>query len=462
VFDATGVRLREPPFRAPAERLPLADRHSGWGWGKRTAAWLGGIIGAAACLAVTAFPWRVALAPVGHVDTSLYSSAAVERGRLVAAVGTCGVCHTAAEGPAYAGGLGLDTPFGIVYSTNLTPDVETGIGGWSFAAFDRAMREGIHRDGRHLYPAFPYTSFSRMSDGDMQALYAFLMSQPAVRHRPPQTQLAFPFNLRWLIAGWNLLFLDHRLYQPDLSQTAQWNRGRYLVDGAGHCGACHTARNALGAERSGAEHYLSGGLAEGWEAPALNARSQAPLPWTEADLYQYLRSGFSPRHGVAAGPMAPVIADLYALPDTDIRAMADYLSSLAPANATAHSPVEQEGLTVPQANLPGGQGERIFQGACAACHEVGQGPTMFGSKPSLALNTNLHSDRADNLILQGVSNPAHGDLGYMPGFRDSLNDMQIAELANYMRLRFAPGKPAWTEMTETLQQIRRRQAEILK
>jgi nicotinate dehydrogenase subunit B len=264
------------------------------------------------------------------------------------------------------------------------------------------------------------------------------------------------------MAGWNLLFLDHRLYQPDFSRTARWNRGKYLVDGAGHCGACHTSRNALGAERSGTEHYLSGGVAEGWEAPALNVRSNAPLPWTEADLYQYLRSGFSPRHGVAAGPMGPVIAGLDALPDSDIRAMANYLSSLTPASVTAGSPVEQENSTVPKSHLPGGQGERIFQGACAACHEVGQGPTMFGSKPSLALNTNLYSDRPDNLlqvVLQGISNPAHGELGYMPGFRDSLSDLQIAELAKYMRLRFAPDKPAWTRITEKLQRIRRQHVE---
>ena len=213
-----------------------------------------------------------------------------------------------------AGGRPLQTPFGTIYSTNITPDVETGIGAWSYPAFERAMREGIHRDGRHLYPAFPYTHFAKTTDADMQALYAYLMAQSPVRAETPSNTLAFPFNLRPLMAGWNALFHKPNVFQPDPTKSATWNRGAYLVEGLGHCGACHSPRNALGAEKANA--YLAGGFAEGWEAPALTSLSQAPIPWSEDELYAYLRTGESRFHGVAAGPMAPVVKELAALPDS--------------------------------------------------------------------------------------------------------------------------------------------------
>ena len=332
IFDATGVRLREPPFNGAAARAALTStpRRSS----RRVAgAWLGGIAAAATGLIVTAMPWRAEIAPVVP-DLSIYSTAAIDRGRLVAAAGDCVVCHTVPGGVLNAGGLALDTPFGQIFTTNITPDLETGIGQWSFQAFDRAMRQGIHRDGRQLYPAFPYTDFAKLTDGDMQALYAYLMSEAPVRATPPETKLAFPFNVRPLMAGWNLLFHENKVYQPDESQSTVWNRGAYLVQGIGHCGACHTPRNKLGAEKSGAQAWLAGGEAEGWEAPALNALSRSPIPWTENDFFDYLRTGFSAGHGVAAGPMAPVVHGLAQLPEQDVRAMAVYLASLNPVTST--------------------------------------------------------------------------------------------------------------------------------
>ena len=219
----------------------------------------------------------------------------------------------------------MQTPFGIIYSTNITPDEATGIGNWSYPAFERSMREGIHRDGKHLYPAFPYTHFAKTTDADLQALYAFLMAQTPVRAETPPNALAFPFNQRALMAGWNSLFHSPQTFRPDATKSEVWNRGAYLVEGLGHCGACHSPRNELGAEM--ATRYLAGGFAEGWEAPALTSLSQAPIPWSEDELYAYLRSGESRFHGVAAGPMAPVVKELKALPDADIRAMAVYLAS---------------------------------------------------------------------------------------------------------------------------------------
>lgn len=461
IHDATGVRLDAPPFTAERIRLALAERDGKPAalTSKRKLGWLGAAAATAAGLIATAMPLRAPIAPITPPPADLYSAATLERGRLVAAAGDCAVCHTAADGIPNTGGLALETPFGTVYTTNITPDPETGIGNWSYAAFERAMREGIHRDGRHLYPAFPYTAFARMSDADMQALYAYLMAQQPVKAAVPKTELAFPYNLRPLLAGWNTLFHKNEVFQPDPTRSAEWNRGAYLVEGAGHCGACHTPRNALGAEKTG-EHRYGGGFAEGWEAPPLTALSQAPVPWTETELYAYLRNGYSPLHGVASGPMAPVVESLAALPDSDIRAIASYLASFqakAPDAAASadYANAMQEAARKAAVTLAG-PAEALYDGACSACHQD-DGPALFGVKPALALNTNLHSPHADNLvqiILHGIQSPAHGELGYMPGFADSLDDRQVAELAAYLRARFAPDKPAWQGLDATVRRLR--------
>jgi nicotinate dehydrogenase subunit B len=235
-----------------------------------------------------------------------------------------------------------------------------------------------------------------------------------------------------------------------------WNRGAYLVEGLGHCGACHSPRNELGAEI--ASRYLAGGFAEGWEAPALTSLSRAPIPWSEDELYAYLRTGESRFHGVAAGPMAPIVKELKALPDRDIGAMAIYLASFnegaldkQAADALA-AKLENATLSITAAS----PGARIYQGACAVCHEVG-GPALFGSRPSLSLNSNVHSDVPDNLIqviLHGIAAPVSPELGYMPAFRDSLPDRQLAELVGYLRKQFAPGKPAWNGIDAAIARLK--------
>jgi nicotinate dehydrogenase subunit B len=420
----------------------------------RAAALIAATIGVATAL----LPWR-AIAPIARPDASVFSAATIARGQQLAALGDCAVCHTNLHGGAVnAGGLALETPFGTIYSTNITPDVETGIGAWSYPAFERAMREGIHRDGRQLYPAFPYTHFTRTTDADLQALYAFLMAQTAVRTDTPQTKLAFPFNWRPLMAGWNALFHQEGAFEANATKSPAWNRGAYLVESLGHCSACHSPRNALGAEKATA--YLAGGFAEGWEAPSLTSLSQAPIPWSEDELFAYLRSGESRFHGVAAGPMAPVVKELAALPDQDIRAMAVYLGSF---NKTAISQPDREvlaarleSLTATRVVSASAVGARIYQGACAVCHQVG-GPPLFGSRPSLALNSNVHAAVPDNLIqviLHGIAAPVSSDLGYMPGFKDSMTDGQLAELVSYLRQQFAPDKPAWTGVPESVSRIR--------
>jgi nicotinate dehydrogenase subunit B len=474
IFDATGVRFREPPFTpekiraglgqvAPARPVSLVLAAPATAHEQRSpfAASRGVIAGAAAlCAAVVGIaaallPWR-SIAPIARPDVSTYSAATLARGAQMAALGDCAVCHTALNGITNAGGRLLDTPFGAIYTTNITPDVETGIGGWSYPAFERAMRDGIHRDGRHLYPAFPYNHFAKTTDADLQALYAYLMAQEPVHAVNQQTSLSFPFNIRPLMAGWNALFHKPDVFEPDASRSKTWNRGAYLVESLGHCGACHTPRNPLGAEID-SKAYLAGGFAEGWEAPPLTSLSHAPIPWSEDELFAYLRTGSSRYHGVAAGPMAPVVKELGALPDSDIRAMATYLASFATKAADTDARQELAGqletLTARRDFSASAEGARIYDGACAVCHQIG-GPALFGSKPSLALNSNLHSTTPDNLIqviLHGIEAPVSSDLGYMPGFKSSLNQRQIAELVAFLRKQFAPDKPAWTGVSTALE-----------
>ncbi len=457
IYDATGVRFREVPFTPERVRggllaagigpapPPKAVRRGFW-------ASLGaGVAG----LAAMALPLHAAIAPVAPPDASLYSAAAVARGRALAGLGACAVCHTATDGAAYAGGLGLRTPFGIVHTPNITPDAETGIGTWSYAAFERALRQGIGRDGRHLYPALPYTHFSRTSDADLQALYAYLMTRQPVRSVAPATALPFPFNLRPLMAGWNVLFHRPGTYAPDPSRSELWNRGAYLVEGLGHCGGCHTARNVLGAERAGRD--LGGAVADGWEAPPLRGPSHAPIPWSEAELFAYLRTGFASLHGPAAGNMAAVVRELAAVPDADLRAMAHYLAADGPTPETeARMAAEVAAATTGAMRISGGSGARIYQGACAACHESGGAP-QFGVRPNLAFNSNLHSANPDNLIrtvLAGIQAPALSHLGAMPGFAATLDDAQLADLIGFLRRQYAPGKPAWLGLDARIARLR--------
>jgi nicotinate dehydrogenase subunit B len=478
IFDATGVRFRQPPFtpevvraalkgatepaRGETQPVPKDQPRSlptNAPWPTRMPLWSrAGVLIAGALASVAALVgWRPTIAPVAQSTSAIYTAPTIERGRQLAAAGDCAVCHTATDGVPNAGGRAMETPFGTVYTTNITPDAQTGIGQWSFSAFQRAMREGISRDGHHLYPAFPYTAFAKMSDDDLTALYAYLMTQPAVSSAPPKTQLAFPFNVRPLLATWKGMFHDATPFQPQQQKSAEWNRGAYLVNGVGHCGACHTPRNAFGAERGGPS-FLGGATIDGWEAPALTALSQAPVPWSADELYRYLRSGHTLHHGTVAGPMAPVVRELASLPDADVRAMATYLADFnaptaddaALANAlVARAACGQSALL--------GTGQRLFEGACSACHHDGDGPKLLGVNAPLALYTSLHSESPDNLlrsILEGVRDPATRDIGFMPSFRHALSDAQVADLARYMRSRFAPGKAQWADLEAAVARAR--------
>ncbi|MGG4774050.1 c-type cytochrome [Paenalcaligenes sp. Me52] len=469
VKDATQVRLHHAPLdlSLATQRWAIATQAKAKS-SKRWLGWLAGAASAAAGLLVVASPWRPAIPPVPRIDTSIFSDIAIERGRLVALAGDCMVCHTADGQATNAGGLALDTPFGKIFTTNITPDPETGIGAWSYKAFERAMRDGIHRDGSHLYPAFPYTSYAKLSDEDLQSLYAYLMTQEPVHAPNKPHELGFPFNFRPALAGWNTLFhTDRQAYQYDEGQTELWNRGAYLVNSSGHCMACHSPRNSLGGEKKG-KYFLAGGEVDGWEAPALNALATADVPWTEEALYTYLRTGQSVQHGVAAGPMGPIIEGLAELPEYDVRAMSHYLLNLqGRAESVAAEPqiaaanvqlqqVEQQAQTqlTDVWLMPG---RSIYEGACMVCHDSQSGPALFGARPSLAVNTSIQSDSPDNLIqviLHGITRPSSPALGNMPAFKHSLNNQQMEDLLHYLRKQYAPDKKPWENIQTKVQSIR--------
>jgi mono/diheme cytochrome c family protein len=399
----------------------------------------------------------------------------VAKGAQLSTLGDCRVCHTADGGSAFAGGRPLPTPFGTLYSTNITPDVETGLGRWSRDDFRRAMHEGIDRAGRHLYPAFPYDHFTHVTDDDVDALYAFIMTREPVKARAPRNRLVFPANLRPVLAAWNWLYLDARRFAADPNQSAEWNRGAYLVEGLAHCGACHTPRNIAGAEKR--REPFRGGDAEGWHAPGLLAASPAPVEWTAEALFRYLRNGFDAEHGLAAGPMAPVVDGLATVPEADVRAIVTYLTSLAggkrsaPAKDVVAAAQQREfdavGRHAPDRATEAGArtaetedaGEVIFAGACATCHFAGAGAPATRPVP-LALTTSVNASTPQNMlrvVVEGL-HPAPGESGaIMPGFGNALTHAQIVAVVEYVRARFSD-RPRWTEVNATLHKIERGQS----
>jgi len=415
--------------------------------------------------AAFAIAWRPAIAPIDPPAPKSFEAALVKHGRELAAIGNCGACHTLRGGRNFAGGLPVPTPFGIIYSSNITPDPDTGIGRWPESAFRRAMRDGVARDGAHLYPTFPYDHFTNVSDDDDRALYAYLMTREPVQASPRANELPFPLDQRPVIAGWKLLFLRHGTYQPDSGKSAEYNRGAYLVDGLAHCGACHTPRNALGAERPSAA--FAGGEADNWHAYAINAQSPAPVPWTEAALFAYLRHGWQSDHGVARGPSAEVVSNLAQASDGDIHAIAAYMAGVFGAPTPDRQRRGEELLaqvkSMPMPVSPSGDvGAAIYTAACADCHETGR-PLPYGGV-NLALSTALASPdprNAANIVLSGVR-PVEGERSpIMPGFAASMDDAQIAALLNYLRARFG-NRPAWTGVKAAVADARRTQTVFLQ
>jgi len=418
--------------------------------------------GAAAAFAIV---WRPAIAAIDPPKPQSFDTHLVKRGRELAAIGNCSDCHTQRGGKSFAGGVPVPTPFGTIFSSNITPDSETGIGRWSEAAFRRALRSGVDRDGRHLYPTFPYDHFTNVSDEDDTALYAFLMTREPVRAAERENQLSFPLDHRVLVAGWKLLFLHRGTYRPDSTKSVEWNRGAYLVEGLAHCGACHTPRNMLGAERVSAS--FAGGDVDNWQAYPINAQSPSPVPWDAEALFAYLREGSHPDHGTARGPMAQVISNLSSVPSSDVRAISIYMADVfgAPTpdrKRQGEAALAQAKSAAKPASQADAAGASIYAAACATCHESGRPPPYGGI--NLGLSTAIAGPDPRNLaniVLSGVR-PVEGERSpIMPGFAASMSDAQIVALLNFLRARFS-NQPPWVGVEKTVEDARRTQTALLQ
>lgn len=405
------------------------------------------LLAAMALIAAVLLMWRPAIAPIERPP--IFATAQIQRGARVVEAGDCAVCHTRPGGEYLAGGLPLVTPFGTLYSTNITPDAQTGIGQWSLPAFERAMRQGIARDGHFLYPAFPYVHYRRMNADDIADAYAYLMSGPAVQAPARQNQMNFPMNIRPLVSFWNLLFLHGEPLTPLAERSAAWNRGRYLVDGPGHCAGCHSPLNLIGAEKS--SEYLHGGSVDGWEAPALVGLGQRANPWNREQLVDYLRADVVAGHGTAAGPMRPVSRSLAHLPASEADAIAEYLLSLEQPPT-----VTETTAPTPVAPASTAQGALLFSSACAGCHGRAAPMREIDGRPPLDSTSALHAASSRNFlktVLEGLPATPGSPGPQMPGFAASLDNSQLAALAVYLRQQARPDQP-WADLSSTIEALR--------
>jgi mono/diheme cytochrome c family protein len=413
---------------------------------------LAGLAGVAGFIFATGKP---EIAPAREVKD--YGRKVVSQGETLAALGSCAYCHTRDGGKPYAGGRAIETPFGTLYSSNITPHKESGIGQWSLAAFTRAMREGVSRSGAYLYPAFPYDHFSRVNDEDIEALYAYFMQGVSPQaDKTPANAMSFPFNVRQGLAVWNALFLKPEAPKPGPGQDAEWARGAYLAEGLGHCGACHSPRNALGA--IDAKRAYAGAFVNGWYAPALDASSPAPIPWTKTALVNYLMDGWDKHHGLAAGSMGPVSSNLRDQKEDDMFALAAYVVSLAGPAKSPQAQAEAERKAMARVdktewdpardNAPPNEiadpGQRLFQTRCAECHKKG------GKPAPLALNSALNLPDPTNVVratFEGIKPPQGALDRSMPAFRNQITEADMVAVVKFMRARFTEREP-WANLEE--------------
>jgi mono/diheme cytochrome c family protein len=361
----------------------------------------------------------------------------VSAGEYLAVAANCFSCHTARDGQPYAGGVPFFTDFGTIYSSNITPDPERGIGGWSFDDFRRAMRQGVGKHGEQLYPAFPYTAFTKISDADLRSLFAYLGSLKPVNWAPPKNDMKFPLNIRATLLGWKFMYFKAGREAPDPQRSAEENRGAYLVQALGHCDACHSPRNRLGAEESDRfmgggtlYDYVSSGDVREWSSANLTSDPTGIEKWTESDIFQYLKTGFSER-AVAFGPMDEVVVNSTRhLTDSDVHAIAAYLKTLRPVS---HGDPESTDRSRMRA------GEILYTSNCGSCHlPTGLGsrktaPPLSGSaivraaSPAALINVILHSPELSDALPRVVSRPD------MPAFDAKLDNDEIALVATYVR-----------------------------
>ena len=389
---------------------------------------------------------RVALAdyrganPTG-VPAELANASLVKRGEYLARAADCGACHSAPGRPAYSGGFAFVLPFGTLYSTNITPDKETGVGAYTDAEFIAALRRGVRRDGSPLYPAMPFVSYSTMTDADALAIKAYFFSLPPVHATAPANALEFPFNQRWLMSVWALLFDRDRRFEPHSERNPQWNRGAYLVDTMGHCGECHTPRNLFQALNNRAK--FAGAVQAGWRAYNITTDPASGVgDWSDADLGKYLAVGHADRHGSAAGPMGEAVdKSLDYLTPGDIASMVVYLRSVPP-RATSDLPApkltpapgsHKEGVA---ANFDP-RGKAIFERECVSCHGwTGVSPvTGFATLTGARAVNDPTATNVAQVVISGARRTAGGG-AFMPAFGQAYSNDEIAAVANYVTARF--------------------------
>jgi fructose 5-dehydrogenase cytochrome subunit len=409
------------------------------------------------------------------VSHGVESNEAIMRGEYLAKAADCGACHTAPGGKPFAGGLAIASPVGTIYSTNITPSVRFGIGGYSEQQFAQAVRRGIRSDGANLYPAMPYTSYSIFTDADVQALYSYFLRGVAPVEAPSlPTELPFPMNIRASMMGWNLLFLNRTPFQPDSRQSEAWNRGKYLVEGAAHCSACHTPRGFLMQEHG--NQAFSGGQVGPWYAPNITSDVNSGIgSWSQLELVQYLRDGDVRGKAQAAGSMGEAVEHSFRyLSDADLDAMATYVRTVR----AIRDPADQKsrflfgkassdlgvlrGKNGIRSDAGDPSGGELFQGNCASCHSpLGQG-SKDGYYPSLFSNSTLGAKNPNNLIaaiLYGVDRTTSSGQAYMPGFAGgphdlaALSDREIVLLTNYLLQRY--GRPDIAVTAEQVAEVRR-------
>jgi mono/diheme cytochrome c family protein len=378
--------------------------------------------------------------PTG-VPAALARASAVERGAYLARAADCMVCHTTQVGKEYAGGLGFKLPFGTLYSTNITPDKETGIGNYSDQEFLNALHRGTRRDGARLYPAMPYTSYTYITDADALAIKAYLFSLAPVRAVPPANTLTFPFNQRWALAFWSALFNPDTRFEPDTSKSPEWNRGAYLAEALAHCGECHTPRNLAFALNN--RKKFGGAVTAGWRAFNISSDKNTGVGgWSDDDLISYLSIGHAPGHGTASGPMGEAVDHSFSqLAPEDIRAMVAYLRTV-PAIASADLPA----TTAPAApashkdggSTPDPRGKMVFEGACVSCHGW-TGESSISPFATLTGAWAVNDPGATNvaqIVISGTRRHTPEGAVSMPAFGSAYSDVEIAAVANYVTARF--------------------------
>jgi mono/diheme cytochrome c family protein len=378
------------------------------------------------------------LDPVSPSASQPTGDALIARGKYLTVAADCAACHTTDGGKPFAGGLAFKLPFGTIYSSNITPDRENGIGAWSDAEFVRAMRAGVGRHGEDLYPALPYTSYALLSNDDVLAIRAYLATLAPVAAPAPVNALAFPFNQRYIMRGWKLLFLDRKPFEPDPARGAAWNRGAYLVNGLAHCGECHTPRNLMFARKQ--YESLSGGVVDGWKAWNITPDKESGIGlWTDAQLVSYLSTGYFPGHGAASASMRQAIdLSLSQLPVADIQAIVTYLRTVTPRGADRSAAVKASTAWSPGGEARDGTGRRVFEGACASCHGW-NGNGQQTARAGLAGSHAVNDPRGANLIrviLEGTSAPDHAAATAMPSFGAAYTDAEIAAVADYAITHF--------------------------